>query len=77
MKIKKLGPNMTELEYADGARVLVSYETPVAAYTKALGFVKSDRFHSRTTSQHISQWLDGVQATPVKVEMLITLMEEK
>lgn len=32
MQLKKLGPSMTELELADGRRVLFSYETPVAAF---------------------------------------------
>lgn len=81
MKLIKLGPNMTELEYADGTRVLVSYETPVAALIPrsngetAGGWKKSDRFFSRTTSAHISKWLEGVKAETLPHAEIAALVE--
>ena len=87
MTIKKLGPNMTELQYSDGRRVLVSYETPCAAFTprteagneiRLSAWWKSNRFHSRTTSAHVSQWLkeNGAQdVVAVLPETIAGMME--
>ena len=59
MKLLKLGPNLTEISYQDGTRVLVSYATPVAAWTPKDGgkWIKADHFYSRTTSAHVKKWL--------------------
>lgn len=59
MKLKKHGPNMTEIELAGGVTVLYSYETPVAAHVPGEGYMKSSKFFSRTTSKHVGQWLQG------------------
>ena len=63
MKLKRLGPSMTEVERADGTRILYSYETPCAAYIPrgfgelAGGWIKTDKFFSRTTAGHVTKWL--------------------
>jgi hypothetical protein len=59
MKLSKLGPNTTELDLANGTTVLFSYKTPVAAYVVGRGLIKTEKKYSKTTSKHVSQWLDG------------------
>ena len=75
MQLKKLGPNMTEIEIRSGTRILYSYETPVAVHvgrdgepgSKPAGeWLKTAKYHSRTTAQHIAAWLPkGVKARVV------------
>ena len=68
MKLKQLGPNRTQLTYSDGLEVLWSYETPVAAKLADGTYVKTSTKWSATTSRHINQWLDGVNAVEVPQE---------
>ena len=46
----------TELRYENGAHILRSYRTAVAAYIPALGWLETTTKYSVTTSKHISQW---------------------
>lgn len=57
MKIKRCA-SATELEFADGTTVLMSYDTPVAAFVpgKRGAMVAVERY-SKTTSKHVSQFL--------------------
>ena len=64
MQLTPLASNMTEVE-TDLGRVLFSYRTPVAAYVYGVGYVKTDKWWSVTTSRHINKWLDG--GTPREV----------
>jgi hypothetical protein len=66
---------MTELERADGVRVLYSYDTPVAALSSMGCYVKTDRWFSRTTSAHISRWLDGSAARTIPHDEIVRLAE--
>lgn len=80
MKISKIGPNITEVCLVTGHRILVSYETPVAAFVPSKGYIKSDRFFSRTTGRHIVQWVkDGAgqyqHAETVPHSAIVQLME--
>jgi hypothetical protein len=59
MKVTNIGSNMTEIR-CGGYTILVSYETPVAAFDSN-GFYKTSKYHSNTTSKHINKWLDGVE----------------
>lgn len=56
MKIQTLGPSARVVMFKDGLRVLVSYETPVAAIMPDGSRVQSEQFYSRTTSKHIGQF---------------------
>jgi len=56
MKLKTIARNMTEIE-ADGVRVLFSYQTPVACHIEGVGYFKTDKGWSPTTSRHIGKWL--------------------
>jgi hypothetical protein len=56
-QIKKIGQQSTaEHRYENGAVILFSYRTSVAAYVPALGYMETTTKYSRTTSKHISQW---------------------
>lgn len=48
--------NAWEYKYENGAEVLVSYATPVAAYIPGLGFIETTTSFSRTTSKQTGQW---------------------
>lgn len=60
MKLIPLGSNKTELEI-NGATILFSYQTPVAANYQG-AFYRTAEHYSVTTSKHINQWLDGRKA---------------
>lgn len=60
MNLKPLAANMTELEFG-WYDVLFSYRTPVAAiwrYGNEIKAYQTDKKWSKTTSRHISQWLE-------------------
>ena len=61
MKIKQLGSNRVELVIPGRARVLFSYNTPVAAFVEGRGWIRTDRFYSKTTSKHINEYLQGLE----------------
>lgn len=64
-KVKNVGSNMTLL-IRDNAKILFSYETPVAVYdVDEAEFYKTDVKYSMTTTRHINKWLDGENATVV------------
>jgi hypothetical protein len=52
----KIGSNMSIAPATDGV-VLFSYETPVAAHIHGRGFIRTNEFHSVTTSTHINKWI--------------------
>ena len=65
MKVISLGSNMTEVVLG-GRSILVSYETPVALHIEGMGYIVTDKKWSRTTSRHISKFLNGDK--PYKTE---------
>lgn len=65
LKIKPVQTNVTELHLPDGAVILFSYQTPVAAQLAKGGFVRTAEFYSPTTTRHINKWLDGRKANVV------------
>jgi hypothetical protein len=62
MRIRNIGSNQTEITRNDGTTVLVSYETPVAAYRPGEGYIRTEENYSKTTSKHINQWTNGANA---------------
>lgn len=64
MTLRKLGSNVTLMCW-DNKQVLYSYETPVAAWVLGKGYYRTTQYFSRSTSKHISQWLDGRSAEMV------------
>jgi hypothetical protein len=57
MKLEQVGPNMVEIQISDGTRILFSYSTPVACHMHGIGYFKTSRKFSVTTSRHINKWL--------------------
>lgn len=74
MKLKTLGNNRTELHTCSGAIVFFSYSTPVAAQLAQGGFIRTSTNYSRTTSKHITQWLQGAHAREVAQSELDALV---
>jgi hypothetical protein len=56
MKLNPIRSNMIEVESGD-ITILFSYKTPVAYHRAGVGYAKTSKYWSRTTSRHISQWL--------------------
>ena len=49
---------MTEIQLASGTLVLVSYETPVAAFLYSSNeWLRTEKKWSKTTTQHLNKWL--------------------
>ena len=60
MKLTPIAANQNEVTINDGTQIFFSYRTPVAAYLPSKGYVRTERFWSKTTSRHINKWLQGV-----------------
>jgi len=73
MKVSNIGSNMTEVRVGSKV-ILVSYETPVAAYVNGSVYKTSKKW-SRTTSAHISKWLDGALAAEKPQEFFDKLLK--
>lgn len=56
MKLNPIGSNMTEVEIGDKT-ILFSYKTPVAYHQAGIGYAKTSKYWSVTTSRHINKWL--------------------
>ena len=75
MQLTPIASNMTEIE-TDDARILFSYRTPVAAYVFGVGYVKTDKWWSVTTSRHINKWIDNCTVKEVSQTFLDKLVQE-
>ena len=56
MKLNPIASNMTEVEIGN-LTVLFSYKTPVAYHEGGVGYAKTSKYWSVTTSRHINKWL--------------------
>jgi len=56
MKLKPIASNMTEVEVGNKV-ILFSYQTPVAYHDLGVGYAKTNKHWSATTSRHINKWL--------------------
>lgn len=67
IKFKRVGSNMSEIEVG-GSRILISYDTPVAAITPDGKGEKTDKKWSVTTSGHINKWFaaNGITESEAK-----------
>ena len=74
MQLTPIASNMTEIE-TDDARILFSYRTPVAAYVFGVGYVKTDKWWSVTTSRHINKWIDNCTVREVSQTYLDNLVQ--
>ena len=58
MKLSRIGANQTCINHIDGTEVFFSYDTPVAGYSPELGYIRTNKYYSKTTSRHINKYLD-------------------
>ena len=58
MYLQSFATNRTLLTFDDGSEVFFSYQTPVAGYSKKLGYIKTNRWYSSTTTRHINRYLN-------------------
>ena len=73
MKIKRLGASKTILALSSGSEIFYSYDTPVAAQVSGELF-RTKEYYSRTTSKHITQYLNGRNAEAVPQSMINQLV---
>jgi hypothetical protein len=75
MRLQHLGSNQVELQ-TNKARILFSYNTPVAAYVYGRGYVRTRTYYSRTTSKHINAFLCNAAAEEVVQAVIDGLLDE-
>jgi hypothetical protein len=71
---------MNEVGLASGAKVLFSYQTPVAYIDSNNVARRTSKFWSRTTSRHINQWIGSLRCEDLPQEWfdnLLNVTEEK
>ena len=73
MKIKRLGASKTILALSSGSEIFYSYDTPVAAQISG-ELYRTKEYYSRTTSKHITQYLNGREAEAVPQSMINQLV---
>lgn len=57
MKLEVIGENRTVVMFKDGTEIFFSYDTPVAGFFPATGYVRTKHNWSKTTSKHITEYL--------------------
>lgn len=77
MKLKQLGPNQTELAFADHTAIFISYETPVACFIPGVGHFRTEKSWSPTTSRHINKWLASAKAATRPQEYFDSLLSAR
>ena len=73
MKLTPIAKNQNIVSYNDGTEVFFSYETPVAGFHEALGYVKTANWYSSTTTRHINKYLGVIKADEVPQEIINSL----
>jgi hypothetical protein len=73
MTVRSVGSNRTEIEFPNGTQVLVSYQTPVAAFVPGEGYLKTDKRFGPTTSKHINQWTEK-RGKEIPHEQILAIM---
>ena len=73
MKLTPIAKNQNIVSYNDGTEVFFSYETPVAGFHEALGYVKTANWYSSTTTRHINKYLGVLKADVVPQEIINSL----
>ena len=73
MKLERLGTSKSLLTLSSGSEIFYSYNTPVAC--KVSGeFYKTNEYYSRTTSKHITQYLNGRYAHSVDQSFIYQIL---
>jgi len=77
MKLTRLGASKTLLALSSGTgvtEIFYSYDTPVACQMSSGEIYKTDEYFSRTTSKHITQYLNGREAEKVEQSFFTQLV---
>ncbi len=77
MEMQRVDPNMVVLMFKDGTRIMFSYDVPVAAYIPGAGYMKSSRYFSRSTNQHVVRFTNGAMAVPVEHSEILALAQQE
>jgi len=56
MKLTPIAANQTAVTFPNSVEVFFSYKTPVAGYHPELGYVRTKKYYSQTTSRHINKY---------------------
>jgi len=64
MKLHRISATETELHRGNDV-VFFSYDTPVAYFLSGVGYFRTDKTFSQSTSKHICKWLRGFKAEVV------------
>lgn len=64
VQLQQLGSHKTII-YCGAGQLFFSYNTLVAAWVVGKGYLVTEKFYSRTTTKHVTQWLKGATATKV------------
>jgi len=56
MKLQQIAANRTVVTFPNYTEVFFSYNTPVAGYHPDLGYVRTKKYYSQTTSRHINKY---------------------
>lgn len=70
MKIQRQGDNATVTTFSDGSELFFSYVTPVAGFIPDMGYFRTTKKWSITTSKHINKYLDGISAKKISQDEL-------
>ena len=73
MKLKRIKNNLTEITTASNDKILVSYETPVAAHIEGV-YYRTAKKWSQTTTRPLSFWLESVKAVEKEQSFFDNLM---
>ena len=57
MKLQQIAANETLVTFPNYSEVLFSYKTPVAGYHPDLGYVRTNKWYSSTTTKHINKYI--------------------
>jgi len=66
MNLTPIAANQTEVEFTNGMQVFFSYNTPVIVQHSSGRLFQTMEHYSRTTSKHITQFLNGRKAEKVE-----------
>ena len=78
MKLQSLAANRTVLIFNKGiTEILFSYDTPVAGYSNKLGYIKTDKYYSQTTTRHINKYIGDNYHTVVSQSVINDLLKEQ
>jgi hypothetical protein len=64
MKFERINnTTATLVDMDDGKTILFSYSTPVACFIPGVGYYRTNKYWSRTTTKHINKWIIGKSNT--------------